>query len=115
MAGSLVPFSLSTLWTRGELQLACKPQRCTWFSEPEQGFLQLFGGVLLQLHLGMAVCPLQERGVPVACQLRHSLLVHPFMEHGGDEIVAQGKNVIEKSFPTPRKFTGQEIFSCLKM
>ena len=26
----------------------------------------------------------------MACQLRDSLLVHPFMEHGGDEIVAQG-------------------------
>ena len=37
-----------------------KPQQCTWFSEPEQGFLQFFGGVLLQLHLGMAVSPLQE-------------------------------------------------------
>ena len=26
----------------------------------------------------------------MARQLRHSLLVHPFMEHGGDEVVAQG-------------------------
>ena len=26
----------------------------------------------------------------MARQLRHSLLVHPLVEHGGDEVVAQG-------------------------
>ncbi len=59
----------------------------------EEQLIHLFRRLFLQCHLRMAVSALQERGVPMACHLGHSLLVHSLVEHGGDKIVPQGVEV----------------------
>lgn len=54
----------------------------------------LVSGSLLQLHLRMAIGSLQKTSVTVTGQLSHRLFVHTVVQHGGDEVVPEGVEMV---------------------
>lgn len=62
-------------------------------SGAEKRFPHHISSLIFQIHLRMAVGAFQERGVCVAYQLGHSLLIHPVVEQGCDEEMPQSVQV----------------------
>ena len=62
-------------------------------SGAEKRFPHHISSLIFQIHLRMAVGAFQERGVCVAYQLDHSLLIHPVVEQGCDEEMPQSVQV----------------------